>query len=187
MELRPRLSFLPVIAVAALLWVVSAHHTAAADPPARTDMQPPGEAEPSTKRSEAAGGRIYWVNQADPAAADANPGDKARPFKTISAAARLAKAGDTVVVRAGVYRERVSPAFGGEEGKPVVYMAAPGEQVVVRGSEVGAPNQASWDDALKLRKGWRLVCRFQVISPGPAQAGGGKLAFDTLKVEQVKE
>jgi len=48
-------------------------------------------------------------------------------------------------------------------------------------------NQASWDDAFKLRKGWRLVCRFQVISPGPAQGGGAKLAFDTLKIEQVKE
>jgi len=84
---------------------------------------------PSKLEEKSPGGvRIYWVDQNNAAASDDGKGDKSHPFKTISPAAKLAKAGDTVIVRAGTYRERVSPAFGGEEGRPVIYMAAPGER-----------------------------------------------------------
>jgi parallel beta-helix repeat protein len=38
-----------------------------------------------------------------------------------------------------VYRERVVPARGGEEGKPITYTAAPGEQVYIKGSEAFTP------------------------------------------------
>jgi len=67
---------------------------------------------------------------------DSNPGTKARPFKTINAAAQRAQPGDTVLVRAGVYRERVAPARSGTAEAPIVYQAAPGERVEVKGSEV---------------------------------------------------
>jgi len=39
---------------------------------------------------------------------DANPGSSAQPLKTISKAAALAGAGDTVRIATGVYREAVS-------------------------------------------------------------------------------
>ena len=42
-------------------------------------------------------------------------GSKEQPFLTISRAAEVAVAGDTVTVHAGVYREWVSPANGGRE------------------------------------------------------------------------
>ena len=87
----------------------------------------------------AAPARTLVVNQAHSKATDANPGTAAAPLKTINAAAQLAQPGDTVLVHAGVYRERVAPARGGEAGKPVVYMAAPGEEVHIRGSEVFRP------------------------------------------------
>jgi hypothetical protein len=80
--------------------------------------------------------RVYVVAQSHMAADDAGPGDAERPFKSISAAAALAGPGDTVRVHAGLYRERVAPARGGEEGRPVVYETAPGERVVVRGSDL---------------------------------------------------
>lgn len=83
--------------------------------------------------------RTFVVNQKSVRASDRNPGTEAQPFRTISAAAKLAQAGDTVLVRAGVYRERVAPARGGEEGKPITYVAAPGEQVFVKGSEEWHP------------------------------------------------
>ncbi len=86
-----------------------------------------------------AGGRLFWVEQNNAASSDEGDGSKSHPFKTIGAAAKLAKAGDTVIVRAGTYRERVTPGCGGEEGKPVVYMAAPGETVVVKGSDLWTP------------------------------------------------
>lgn len=68
---------------------------------------------------------------------DANDGSAAKPFKTITAAARAAFPGDSITVHAGVYRERVSPPRGGEsDAKRIVYQAAPGENVEIKGSEV---------------------------------------------------
>jgi alpha-N-arabinofuranosidase len=67
---------------------------------------------------------------------DHNSGSRQSPFKTISAAAQVARPGDVITVHEGVYRERVNPPRGGESGdKRIVYQAAPGEKVVIKGSE----------------------------------------------------
>jgi parallel beta-helix repeat protein len=71
-----------------------------------------------------------------PKASDKGTGSIKQPYKTISAAAAIAQPGDTVLVFGGTYRERVMPARGGEPGKPVVYLAAPGEKVILKGSEI---------------------------------------------------
>ncbi|GAB4456347.1 MAG: hypothetical protein OHK0029_14080 [Armatimonadaceae bacterium] len=83
--------------------------------------------------------RTWIVNQKHPRADDSHPGTPDLPLQTIHAAAQNAEPGDTVLVYAGVYRERVAPARGGEEGKPILYRAADGETVVVKGSEIFAP------------------------------------------------
>lgn len=68
---------------------------------------------------------------------DHNEGTAARPFRTISAAAGVARPGDVITVHEGVYRERISPPRGGQsDRKRIVYQAAPGEQVAIKGSEV---------------------------------------------------
>lgn len=68
---------------------------------------------------------------------DANNGSPAKPYKTISAAARAAYPGDTITVHSGVYRERVNPPRGGDsDDKRIVYQAAPGDTVEIKGSEV---------------------------------------------------
>ena len=68
---------------------------------------------------------------------DGNDGSAAAPFKTISAAAAVAQPEDTVTVHEGCYREWVNPPRGGEsDAKRIVYQAAPGETVEVKGSEV---------------------------------------------------
>jgi hypothetical protein len=68
---------------------------------------------------------------------DSNDGAANRPYKTISAAAREAQPGDTVTVHAGTYRERVTPVRGGEsDARRIVYQAAAGEEVIIKGSEV---------------------------------------------------
>lgn len=67
---------------------------------------------------------------------DANDGSLARPYRNISQAARAAQPGDIITVHAGVYRERIDPPRGGTSEKArIVYRAAPGEQVCIRGSE----------------------------------------------------
>lgn len=67
---------------------------------------------------------------------DRNPGSKERPFLTIGAAADVARAGDTVVVHEGEYREWVKPKEGGlSDTRRIVYQAAQGEKAVIKGSE----------------------------------------------------
>ncbi|MDO8541663.1 MAG: right-handed parallel beta-helix repeat-containing protein [Opitutaceae bacterium] len=78
--------------------------------------------------------REYHVS---PAGKPANDGSAASPFPTISAAAKVVQPGDTITVHEGVYRERVTPPRGGEsDAKRITYQAAPGETVVIKGSEV---------------------------------------------------
>jgi alpha-L-arabinofuranosidase len=68
---------------------------------------------------------------------DTNPGTQAAPLGTIQRAAELAQPGDVITVHAGVYRERINPPRGGEsDAKRIVYQAAPGEKVEIKGSEV---------------------------------------------------
>ena len=69
-------------------------------------------------------GRVYYVDNLDARASDSNPGTHDLPLRSISRAASIAVAGDTVsVLPGGVYRERVAPKRGGTEGKPIQYVA----------------------------------------------------------------
>ena len=68
---------------------------------------------------------------------DRNDGSVQRPLRTIMAAARLARPGDVITVHEGVYRERIAPPRGGlSDKKRIVYQAAPGEKVIIKGSEI---------------------------------------------------
>ena len=67
---------------------------------------------------------------------DLGQGTFSDPFLTINKAASLAKAGDTVTVHEGVYREWVNPKYKGlSEKRRIVYQAAEGEKVIIKGSE----------------------------------------------------
>ena len=79
-------------------------------------------------------GRDYHVAMTG---SDQGNGTRQQPFRTIAAAARVAMPGDRITVHAGVYRERVDPPRGGtSETTRIVYRAAPGEKVEIKGSEV---------------------------------------------------
>ena len=68
---------------------------------------------------------------------DANVGTAPKPFRTIQHAATLAESGDVITVHQGVYRERVNPLRGGwSDCKRIIYQAAPGEHVEIKGSKV---------------------------------------------------
>lgn len=68
---------------------------------------------------------------------DYNAGTVGAPFLTIQKAAEVAAAGDRVVVHQGVYREWVKPKNGGAAvDKRIIYEAAEGEKVIIKGSEV---------------------------------------------------
>ncbi|NLG03361.1 MAG: DUF1565 domain-containing protein, partial [Clostridia bacterium] len=64
-------------------------------------------------------------------------GTKENPFQTISKAAKIAEVGDRVIVHEGTYREWVKPEHKGYSNtKRIVYEAAKGEKVIIKGSEV---------------------------------------------------
>jgi len=68
---------------------------------------------------------------------DSHQGTAQKPLLTIQAAAARAMPGDTITVHEGIYRERVDPPRGGtSDDKRITYQAAPGERVVIKGSEV---------------------------------------------------
>jgi len=68
---------------------------------------------------------------------DLNIGTRKSPLFSINAAAAKAVPGDVIIVRKGIYRECVRPTIGGTgESKRITYMAAPGELVVIKGSDV---------------------------------------------------
>ncbi len=76
------------------------------------------------------------VDQKAPKAADTNPGTRARPLKTISAAAKKVEPGDTVLVRPGVYREAVHLTVSGTESKPITFRSETPHAAVVDGADV---------------------------------------------------
>ncbi|WP_022916207.1 right-handed parallel beta-helix repeat-containing protein [Ruania albidiflava] len=76
------------------------------------------------------------VLHVSPTGSDTADGAERTPLRTISRAAALALPGDTVQVHGGQYREWVRPARGGiSDQRRIVYTAAPGEHVVIKGSE----------------------------------------------------
>jgi hypothetical protein len=102
---------------------------------------------------------------------DENPGSEAKPLRTIQNAASLSRAGDTILLGGGVYREAVVLRFSGREGRPIVLKNAPGERPVIqpgeRGerppgqgvllqAEAGYPKPIGWItiEGLEIRYGW---------------------------------
>ena len=68
---------------------------------------------------------------------DSADGSVNHPFRTIMAAAGFAMPGDTITVHAGTYREQITPPRGGNSDRErIVYRAAKGERVVIKGSEI---------------------------------------------------
>ncbi len=66
---------------------------------------------------------------------DADPGTRSQPFRTISQAAQSAVPGTKIVVMGGTYKEVVQIPVGGSPGNPITIEPAPGEQVILDGSD----------------------------------------------------
>lgn len=66
---------------------------------------------------------------------DNNPGSLKLPFKTIQKAASVLKAGDSCIIREGIYRETVKIQTSGTRQKPIVFSAYKNEKVVITGTD----------------------------------------------------
>jgi len=68
---------------------------------------------------------------------DKNSGSIESPFLTIRAAADIAQPGDIIIVHKGTYREWINPPRGGtSDSERIVYQAAIGARVEIKGSEI---------------------------------------------------
>ena len=76
---------------------------------------------------------IYHVNASAPRDGDGSP---EKPFRRIDDAARVAVAGDEIVVAPGVYREYVNPRNAGTEERRIVYRSETPLGAVITGAEL---------------------------------------------------
>ena len=65
---------------------------------------------------------------------DENVGSEISPFKTINRASLLAKPGDTIIVKPGIYRERVIPNKSGYRSNQITYKSLEKNKAFIRGS-----------------------------------------------------
>lgn len=117
---------------------------------------------------------------------DTNPGTQERPWRRIGKAAGTMVAGDSVLVRGGVYYESVNPAQSGTEQDPITYAAYDTEAVFVDGSEV----VTGWvrDSADRYRASVNFTCdpRF-VTERDPNGNHGGLVTQDGAKLQYAME
>jgi Right handed beta helix region len=84
--------------------------------------------------ASADGGHAFFVATTG---SDANPGTKARPWRTIQTAANTVPAGSTVEIRGGVYHERVVVGVSGAPGAWITFRNYDGEHVRLDGTGLG--------------------------------------------------
>lgn len=77
----------------------------------------------------------YYVNNQAPGASDLNPGTQTSPWLTIQHAADMVTAGDTVIVKPGVYFESVKLSRTGTATAPIIFKGEPG--AILDGSNAG--------------------------------------------------
>lgn len=68
---------------------------------------------------------------------DANDGSAKAPLLTINKAGSIAHPGDNIIVHTGIYREMIVLTSGGTtQHDQITYKAAPGNEVIIKGSEI---------------------------------------------------
>jgi parallel beta-helix repeat protein len=81
---------------------------------------------------------VYVVS---PSGSDDNPGSLGAPFATIAKAAEVVAPGDTVMLRGGIYRGRVTFTRGGSAAEPIAFIAYQAEVPVIDGEGVAVGEQ----------------------------------------------
>ena len=67
---------------------------------------------------------------------DNNAGTESQPYLTISKSAQVAAAGDVVLIKAGIYRETVTPTNNGTAANPIIFKAFGSDKVTISATEV---------------------------------------------------
>ena len=112
----------------------------------------------------------YFVNVANVSGIE--DGSEASPFNTIAEATALAKAGDVITVRAGVYREEVLIP-----DDRITFQVYPGEEAVINGTEIITGwTQINSGEVYKSLMNWDLM----------PQDGGNQLFVDQKMINLTR-
>jgi len=84
---------------------------------------------------------IYYV--CEKMGNDSNDGSETSPFKTIRKSTVVVRPGDTVLVKPGIYRERVIPTMSGKKYEPITFRSLVKHEAIVRGSAIWIPEDDS--------------------------------------------
>ena len=84
-----------------------------------------------------------------------NSGSQEAPFASVQRCADAVQAGQRCVLRAGTYRETVTPPTSGTEGAPIVFTNYPGERPVISGADL-VSGFAAEGDQQKASVDWDL-------------------------------
>jgi len=135
-----------------------------------------------------------FVAAGDAKADDKNPGTEALPFKTIQPAVDIAKPGDTVYVKAGIYSDPVAITRGGKGNGRIVLSAWKDDRVTLGCVPHALPAAEQWqpvpgsksfrtvlpeqtpDDMLLLVDDKAVITLYKAVPPKDDQAGWG--AYD---------
>ncbi len=76
----------------------------------------------------------YYVARHAFASSDSNPGTEARPLLTIQRAVDMARPGDSIHVKEGIYRGAITMGVSGTEAAPITLMAYGDDRPVISGA-----------------------------------------------------
>ncbi len=100
----------------------------------------------------------YYVS---PKGNDANAGTGAEPWRTLAKAGAVVAPGDTVYLGDGAYRETLRPAKSGQAGRPIRFVAMPGDRPVLSGAEaLAGPWQQHQGSIYKLQTDLKFIQLF---------------------------
>jgi hypothetical protein len=115
-----------------------------------------------------AAGKTYYVATNGN---NSNPGTLSSPWKTIQKAANAAGAGDTVYVRGGTYREKVTVNRSGSAGNFITFSSYPGETAVIDVNGVAMDTYPDGGFVIN-GKNYVQVIGFRIINSNSTNAGG---------------
>lgn len=134
-------------------------------------------------------GKKYYVDQNSQA--ENETGSEEEPFKTITQAANIANAGDTVIVKDGIYRETLAPVNNGTENSPINFVAE-GDNVVISANDVLSEGWTLHEENIyKTTMSWDMgATQNQIFIDDKMQTearypNGPELLYDTEKLDEA--
>ena len=139
----------------------------------------------AAQQGEGVAGTAYYVSFSGN---DANPGTSlSSPFRTIQKCANVARAGDVCYIRAGTYRETVTPANNGTATNRITFIAYNGELVIISGADVvggWAPHDLS--NGRRIYRTSALTWSMNVRSMNPEQVTNNQVFVDGKMMPEAR-